>query len=104
MLARGLMGGSVLTVVLLAVLGAVSLAGFDAVFTRFHLISFSNDLWRLDPRTDYLIRLFPEGFFLDTMLIVAGLTVSQAMLAGTAAGAFLWWRRSRDAPSKLAGE
>ncbi|MBI2954870.1 MAG: TIGR01906 family membrane protein [Chloroflexi bacterium] len=36
---------------------------FDDVFLSFHLISFRNDLWMLDPRTDYLVRMFPQGFW-----------------------------------------
>ena len=102
LLAKGLLGGSVLTIGILAALGVASLAGFDALFNRFHLISFSNDLWRLDPSSDYLIRIFPEGFFLDATLIVAALTLGQAALTGAVAGLFLWRaRRARKAAGKL---
>ena len=38
--------------------------GFDPV----PRIAFSNDDWMLDPRTDYLIMLFPEGFWLDASI------------------------------------
>ena len=27
-------------------------------------LSFANDLWQLDPRTDYLVRMVPQGFWL----------------------------------------
>ncbi len=76
LLARGFLFGSLLTLGLLAALGLASIAGFDALFTQFHLISFSNDFWILDP-THYLVRIFPEGFFLDATLIVAGLALGQ---------------------------
>ena len=36
---------------------------FDSLFLLFHRIAFRNDLWLLDPRTDLLIRLMPEGLF-----------------------------------------
>ena len=62
-------GGIILGLVLLVGLG--SLVGFDRLFLAFHLISFSNDLWQLDPRRDYLIAMFPQGFFLDATLLIA---------------------------------
>ena len=51
--------------------GLGTLVGFDRLFLAFHLISFSNDLWQLDPRRDYLIAMFPQGFFLDATLLIA---------------------------------
>jgi integral membrane protein (TIGR01906 family) len=50
-------------------LGSLILSGlllflfFSPLFHFFHLFSFSNDFWLLDPRTDFLIRLFPFSFF-----------------------------------------
>ena len=72
-------GGVTLGLVLLVGLGA--LVGFDRLFLAFHLISFSNDLWQLDPRRDYLIAMFPQGFFFDaTMLIALGVVVEAVIL------------------------
>jgi integral membrane protein (TIGR01906 family) len=88
---RGLFRGSVLTLGLLIVLGIGSLVGFETLFERFHFLSFSNDLWRLDSRRDYLIRIFPEGFFLSATLIVVGLTIGQALLTG----GIIWALRRR---------
>lgn len=39
---------------------------FDSLFTAFHERFFTNDLWLLDPSTDLLINMLPEGFFMDT--------------------------------------
>ena len=73
-------GGVTLSLVVLVGLGA--LVGFDRLFLAFHLISFSNDLWQLDPRRDYLIAMFPQGFFFDaTMLIAVAVVVEAAILA-----------------------
>ena len=44
---------------------------FTAAFTRFHHIFFDNDLWLLDPETDNMINMLPEGFFSDTALRIA---------------------------------
>ena len=38
---------------------------YDRFFTAFHRLAFTNDLWLLNPRTDLLIRLMPEGLFMD---------------------------------------
>ena len=39
------------------------LSSFDSLFTAFHHLAFTNDLWLMDARTDMLIRLMPETFF-----------------------------------------
>ena len=38
---------------------------FNYTFTLFHKIMFTNDLWILDPNTDFLIMIFPQRFFLE---------------------------------------
>lgn len=48
--------------------GALFLSDFNQYFTLFHEIFFDNDLWLLDPNTDLLIRMLPEGFFLDMVV------------------------------------
>ena len=48
--------------------GLLFISDFNKYFTIFHEIFFDNDLWLLDPRTDLLIRMLPEGFFLDMVL------------------------------------
>ncbi len=40
-----------------------AIADFDGLFVTFHHVAFRNDGWLLDPRTDLLIRLMPENFF-----------------------------------------
>ena len=54
--------------------------GFDRLFIAFHLISFSNDLWQLDPSRHMLIAMFPQNFFFDATLIVAVLTVIESVI------------------------
>ena len=74
------MAGSLLTIAMVGALGLASLVGFDFLFEQFHVISFSNELWRLDPRENYLTRLFTQGFFLDATILVAGSVIVQALL------------------------
>ena len=44
------------------------MSDFTKYFTIFHEIFFDNDLWLLDPSTDLLIRMLPEGFFMDMVI------------------------------------
>jgi integral membrane protein (TIGR01906 family) len=78
-----LTAGGVLTVVLLGLAGLLSLVDFSQAFVRFHEMAFSNDLWILDPRTDYLIMLYPEGFWLDATLRIAMLSAVEAVVVGS---------------------
>jgi integral membrane protein (TIGR01906 family) len=72
--------GGVLTIAIIVLLGAFAVSGFERAFERFHLIAFSNDLWRLDPRTDHLIQMFPEEFWFDVTMITGLLTLAEAAI------------------------
>ncbi len=74
--------GGILTVVLLGLAGLASLVDFTEAFVKFHEMAFSNDDWMLDPRTDYLIMLFPEGFWLDATLRIAAKSAIEAAVLG----------------------
>ena len=90
-----LLAGAGLTVALLVVLGGLALTSFSELFLQFHLISFTNDLWLLDPQRDNLIRLYLQGFFQDAALRIAGLTILQALALGALGLATLWLARHR---------
>ena len=73
--------------------GVGSLVGFDRLFLAFHLISFANDLWQLDPTRDYLLAMFPEAFFFDaTMLIALAASVQALLLVAIAVAVPRLWR------------
>lgn len=56
--------------------------GFDRLFTQFHLLSFSNDFWLLDPTRDRLVQLFPFEFWqLTTAALVLLTLVESSLLA-----------------------
>ena len=95
----GLYGG-LLTLALVLAVGLFALVGFDSLFLIFHQISFANDLWQLDPRTDYLLIMFPLGFWFDATVRVAITTIAGAVLLVAVSGGYLWyfkWRSERDA-------
>ena len=58
----------------LGILGFLVIAfsvDFTRCFTIFHEIFFTNDLWLFNPKTDYMIRMLPEGFFVDIVTRIA---------------------------------
>lgn len=77
--AWALVGGSVLTVVLLIGIGAVAALSFNAFFVRFHRIFFEGNTW-IFPETDSLIQLFPEKFWFDAAMLIVLLSLLQAVL------------------------
>ena len=46
-----------------AIILLILFLNFNGLFTWFHLISFNNDFWLLDPARDRLIIIFPPAFF-----------------------------------------
>ena len=88
-LAKAVVIGSGITLGLLLVLGIGSLLNFDQLFLMFHLISFTNEFWMLDPARDYLIMLFPAGFWYDAALFIGGITVGLAAILGGVSGVWL---------------
>lgn len=66
-----------LSLAMMGGLFVLMLTDFTAAFIRFHELFFSNDLWLLDPRTDRLIQMLPEGFFVDmgTMIVLSHLSI-----------------------------
>lgn len=76
--------GGLLTIGIIVSLGLVALSGFDQAFEQFHHIAFSNNLWLLDPATDHLIQMFPEGFWFNVTMFLGGLTLAEAALVSVA--------------------
>jgi len=92
-LAGAALWGGGLTLGLMLLAGAGILFGFDSLFWQFHEIAFSNDFWLLDPNTDYLVMLFPNGFWYDATAFIAVLAALAA--AATAGGAWLYLKKSK---------
>ncbi len=66
LLPRTLCAGTGLFFLITATLAGIISTNFTKYFVIFHKIFFTNDLWILDPRTDLLINIVPEPFFVDT--------------------------------------
>ena len=87
-----LCGGGVTLAAVVGV-GLASVAAFEELFLLFHQLSFANDLWILDPRTDYLLILFPGPFWFDATMRVALTAILGAVLLISAGCAILGYRR-----------
>lgn len=72
--------------------GLLFMSDFNKYFTMFHEIFFDNDLWLLDPRTDLLIRMLPEGFFMD-MVVRIGVIFLILLLLGVIISILALYRR-----------
>ncbi len=92
-LARRLLWGGTLTIALIVGVGLFALLGFDTLFTKFHQLSFANDFWQLDSRTDFLVMLFPEDFWFDATMWIATRALAAALGIGAVTGAYLLYLR-----------
>lgn len=93
-LARGVLGGSALLLGLMLALGLGAIFSFERLFLQFHRLSFTNDFWQLDPARDYLLMLFPQGFWFDAFAFSV-LTMAAVSLA-LGAVAWRYLARHRD--------
>lgn len=85
--------GGVLTMALVLLAGALTVIDFGELFRRFHLLSFSNDFWLLDPRTDHLVQMFPFAFWFSATLTIALRSLLSAGGLVVAGVCFVWLGR-----------
>lgn len=86
---KGVLWGAGVFVALVAGLAVWASVDFTGLFRVFHHMAFTNMLWELDPKTDLLIRMVPEPFFIDCAVRVALYFVSAALAMTVAAGVVL---------------
>lgn len=83
------LAGIALGTLAVGAIGVFAAFGFEAAFTRFHELFFTNDFWQLNPQTDHLIQMFPEGFWRDITIALAAMCAIEASLIATVAGIYL---------------
>ncbi|MEC9014471.1 MAG: TIGR01906 family membrane protein [Chloroflexota bacterium] len=88
--------GGGLTMAMLILFSAVAAMGFDSLFIKFHEISFANDFWRLNPRTDYLVRIFPDNFWFDATVWVALRAIVGALIITASSSSYLVYSRYKS--------
>lgn len=87
----GIQWGIGLFLASIAGLCGLMMQDFNKYFTQFHLIFFDNDDWILNPQTDLLINIVPEGFFRDTAFLIAGIFLASAAILWIGSG--VWKKR-----------
>jgi len=82
LLYRGMIGAGVLGIAAAGFLLLLITVDFTKYFTLFHELFFNNDLWLLNPKTDLLIVILQEQFFVDIAIRIFGLYIGlNAVLA-----------------------
>lgn len=79
-LARIALVAGIIVLALALFLAIPAVADFSDWWTGFHRISFSNELWLLDPATEWLIKMFPLDFFFAVVVIVWRRAISGGLL------------------------
>lgn len=69
-------------------LGALASVNFNAAFTLFHQICFSNDYWIFDAMVDPVILILPEGFFMHCFIAIVLIVI---LLAAGLLGAYRYF-------------
>ena len=95
-LANGMLAGLGAAGILFTGLVLWAVTDFDGFFTAFHRVAFTNDGWLLDSRTDLLIRLMPEDFF----VALGARLLLWVAAAAAAAGVTAWMIRKRQTKEK----
>lgn len=102
-LGRRVLWSGGLTLALIIGVGLFALVGFDTLFLKFHQLSFANDFWQLDSRTDFLVMLFPQDFWFDATMWVVTRAVAGALIISALSGGYLlylrFWAQKRLAAS-----
>ncbi len=93
-LGRTLMITVGINLALLLILVILIQSDFTQYFTYFHEIFFNNDLWLLDPKTEVLIQMMPEPFFIKAAIGI-GLYYGTALLLMMIIG-FLLYKKRRE--------
>jgi integral membrane protein (TIGR01906 family) len=78
-LAAAALWGGLLTTAVIGIVGAVALSGFNAAWTQFHELAFTNSFWQLNPLTDHLIQMYPDQFWQDIATALGGFLMVQAV-------------------------
>ncbi len=70
-----------LTIVVPSMLGFIAALDFSNAFIIFHKIVFRNDFWIFDYRSDPIIRILPETFFMHCFILIVLIVIILASLS-----------------------
>jgi len=92
-MARSVIWGSGITVLLIIILGAASFLDFDQLFLQLHHLIFTNQFWSAQ---GYMLMLFPGGFWFDAALFCIGFMAGLALIFGMASWVYLKIQSQRN--------
>lgn len=96
LVSRWTLWGGGATIGFVAIIGLVAITAFGQLFQTFHEVSFTNDFWKLDPSQDYLVMMFPIGFWFDATIFVALTSIGSAFVMTAVSGGLLIARKIRS--------
>ncbi len=70
----------IITILIPSILGFLVAIDFDQAFIIFHKLFFRNDFWIFDYRTDPVITILPETFFMHCFILIVLIIVVFALL------------------------
>lgn len=84
------------------IIAILAMIDFNAFWTTFHKVFFTNDLWMLNPSTDLLIRMMPQRFFTRIVIhiLIRFMASYVVILALLTTGHILVNRKKRTSSSK----
>lgn len=88
----GLRHGALFSLSIIAAIVVLAVVSWDFFFTAFHRIFFEDGTWMF-LYSDTLIRLFPEQFWFDAAIAIAGLTIMISVVVLLATGGVRFKRR-----------
>ena len=83
---RAVAAGARVLVVGVVVVGVGFAIFFDQAFELFHKIFFAPGTYMFDPRTEKLVQLFPDQFWSETSVALAGVVLALAVLVAVVGG------------------
>ena len=92
-LARSVIQGSGLSLLLIIIAGVAVAVDFESLFLQFHFLAFSNEHWSAQ---GYMLLLFPGGFWFDAALICTAFMAGLAVLLGALSAAYLKYTVSHN--------
>lgn len=67
---------SIITIIVPSIIGIVAIANFNQAFIIFHKLFFRNDYWVFDARTDPIIQILPQDFFMHCFLMIIAIILA----------------------------
>lgn len=71
---------SLFSIVIPAFIGLCASANFSQAFIIFHKIFFRNDYWIFDARTDPVIKILPESFFMHCFIMIIFIVIILSLI------------------------